>query len=135
MLRRKRAALAAGRWGFDEASGGQPADPRLLQQQLEEIESQLGALGAGAGLLNAHLGILVDVLTGAERNFWHTHRSLIVDRMGVKQTQASELAPEIGLTVLHNAAGQTLVARVVSIRREALPPQRDLLREAERYLG
>ncbi len=135
VLRRKRAALAAGRWGFDEASGDQPADPRLLQQQLEEIESQLGALGAGAGLLNAHLGILVDVLTGAERNFWHTHRSLIVDRMGVKQTQASELAPEIGLTVLHNAAGQTLVARVVSIRREALPPQRDLLREAERYLG
>ena len=75
------------------------------------------------------------MLTGAERNFWHTHRSLIVDRMGVKQTQASELAPEIGLTVLHNAAGQTLVARVVGIRREALPPQRDLLREAERYLG
>jgi hypothetical protein len=135
VLKRKRAALAAGRWGFDDANAGPPADPGLLQQQLQDIESQLSALGAGAGLLTAHLGIVVDVLTGAERNFWHTRRPLIVDRMGVKQTQASALAPEIGLTVLHNAAGQSLVARVVSIRREALPPQRDLLREAERYLG
>jgi hypothetical protein len=135
VLRRKRAALAAGRWGFDEANASPPADPRLLQQQLQDIESQLGALGAGAGLLTAHLGIVVDVLAGAERNFWHTRRPIVVDRMGVKQTRASALAPEIGLTVLHNAAGHNLVARVVSIRREALPPQRDLLREAERYLG
>jgi hypothetical protein len=54
--------------------------------------------------------------------------------MGVKQVQASELAPEVELTVLHNAAGQSLVARVVRVGRGALPPQRDLLREAERYL-
>jgi hypothetical protein len=134
-LRRKRTALAAGRWGFDEANASPPADPRLVQQQLQDIDAQLSALGAGAGLLAANLGIVVDVLTGAERKFWQTHRPLIVDRMGVKQTQASALAPEIGLTVLHNAAGRSLVARVVSIRREALPPERDLLREAERYLG
>jgi len=135
VLRRKRTALAAGRWGFDEANDSAPADPRLVQQQLQDIDAQLSALGAGAGLLAANLGIVVAVLMSAERNFWQTHRSLIVDRMGVKQTQVSALAPEIGLTVLHNAAGHNLVARVGSIRREALPPQRDLLREAERYLG
>ena len=135
LLRRKCAALAAGQWGFDEAGGNTPPDPEVLQQQLAEIESQLKALGAGAGLLTAHLDIVVDVLTQAGRNFWVAGSPLIVDRLGVKQAQASELAPQIDLTVLHNAAGRKLVARLVGIARAELPPRRDLFREAQRYLG
>lgn len=135
LLRRKRAALAAGRWGFDEAGVDKPSDPGTLQQQLEDIESQLSALGSGAGLLQAHLDIVVDVLMQAEHNFWSARRPLIIDRMGVKQAQVTPGSPEIGLTVLHNAAGQSRIARVVGVAREALPEQRDLLREAERYLG
>jgi hypothetical protein len=135
LLRRKHAALAAGDWGFDERKDDRPSDPRTLQQQLEDIESQLSAPGSGAGLLQAHLDIVVDVLMQAERNFWSARRSLIVDRMGVKQSRASALAPEIGLTVLHNATGQSLVARVDRVAHKTLPERRDLLREAERYLG
>jgi hypothetical protein len=135
LLRRKHAALAAGRWGFD-ASGESPVpDPQALQRQLDGIESQLEALGIGAGLLNAHLEIVVDVLTRAERNFWLAREPLAVDRLGVKQARASTLAPELGLAVLHNAAGRSLVVRLVRIARAALPPRLDLLREAERYLG
>ena len=135
LLRRKQAALAAGNWSFDAPEGESPCDPRALQQQLEDIESQLGALGSGPGLLEAHLDILVDVLKQAEQNFWSAHRSLIVDRMAVKQAHASALAPEIDLTMLHSAAGSGLIARLVRVDRESLPAQRDLLREAERYLG
>jgi hypothetical protein len=135
LLRRKRAALAAGQWGFDEAGGDRPADPHGLQLQLEEIESQLSAPGTGTGLLKAHLDIVVDVLMHAENNFWSAPELLIVDRMGVKQTHATALAPEISLTVLHNAAGHNVIARVVRLSRELLPAQSDLLREAERYLG
>jgi hypothetical protein len=36
---------------------------------------------------------------------------------------------------LHDAAGLRIVARPVSIERAALPPPRDWLREAQRYLG
>jgi hypothetical protein len=135
LLRRKCSALAAGRWGFDQAGDQRPPGPQALQQQLQEIESQLSALGAGSGLLQAHLDIVVDVLMRAEHNFWLARRPLIVDRMGVKQVQASALAPELSLSVLHNAAGRSFVARLVGIERATLPPQTDLLREAERYLG
>jgi hypothetical protein len=135
LLRRKQAALAKGQWGFDAPGSECPADPRALQQQLETIEAQLGALGAGSGLLKAQLGIIVEVLSQAEQQFWISRESLIIDRMGVKHAEASELAPAVGLSVLHNVAGQSLVARVVRVSRETLPAQRDLLREAERYLG
>jgi hypothetical protein len=135
LLRRKQAALTAGRWTFDDAGSDAPPDPQVLQQQLEEIESQLQALGAGPGLLTAHLEIVVDVLAQAEQNFWLEHRPLIVDRMGIQQAQASALAPQIELTLLRNAAGRSLVARLVGIARTDLPPRRDLLREAQRSLG
>jgi hypothetical protein len=135
LLQRKLAAFPAGRWGFDEFAGDERADPATVQKSLEEIESQLNVLGAGTGLLAAHLDIVVDVLTRAEHHFSSTRTTLIVDRLGVKQTQASEQAPEIGLTVLHNAAGQRLVARLVGIASTALPLPRDWLREAQRYIG
>jgi L-amino acid N-acyltransferase YncA len=135
LLRRKCGALKAGHWGFNDTDGDRPLDTQALQQQLTQIESQLGALGSSAGLLQQNLDVLVDVLMQAEHNLWSAPRSLSVDRMGVKQTQPSALAPEVGLTVLHNAAGQSLVARLVGIDREVLPARRDLLREAERYLG
>jgi len=134
LLRRKCAALEAGNWGFGGEQAAAPPNPQTLQQQQEEIESQLKALGAGAGLLSAHLDITVDVLTQAEHNFWIARSPLIINRMHVKQTQASAQAPEISLTVLHNAAGRSLVARLVAIAREELPAQRDFLRETERYL-
>lgn len=135
LLRRKQAALAAGRWGFDEGGGEPASDPRAVHSQLEDIESQLSKLGAGSGLLEAHLELVVEVLKQSERNFWLARQPLIVDRMGVKQAEASALAPEVALTVLHNATGQSLVARVVRLACETLPKRRDLLREAERYLG
>ena len=135
LLRRKQAALTAGRWGFEETSGAQPADPRALQGRLEEIESQLQALGAGSGLLKAHLDLVAGVLMRAECNLRAERTALIVDRLGVKQTQASALVPELDLTALHSANGGVRIARLLSIGREVLPQRRDLLREAERYLG
>ena len=134
LLRRKRTALASGRWGFDPDGAEKPVDPHTLQQQLQDIESQLSVLGAGPSLLQAHLDIVVDVLSHAESNFWSVRRPLSIDRMGIKQAQAGVQAPEISLSELHNAVGQGLVARIVSVERKALPAQRDLLRDAERAL-
>jgi hypothetical protein len=134
LLRRKRAALTAGRWGLDEAHEP-PPDPRTLQRQLEEIETQLRTVGAGPGLLTAHLGRLIDVLMQAERHLWAQRRAVVVDRMGIKQSAATDLAPELDLTGLHNSSGQVLIARLIRIGRDVRPQRRDLLREAERYLG
>ena len=134
LLRRKQAALTAGGWGFEEPGGGPPPDPRKLQSQVADIESQLQALGAGPGLLDANLERLVGVLKQAEHQLWAEPASLVVDRMGFKQSQASEQAPELTLTVLRNANREALVARVLAIGRDMLPKRRDLLSEAERYL-
>ena len=135
LLRRKQAALTTGRWTFDYAESDTPPDPQALQHQLEEIESQLLSLGAGPSLLTAHLEIVVDTLSKAEQNFWLEHQPLIVNRMGIQQTQASTQAPQIELTLLRNVAGRRLVARLVGIARANLPPRRDLLHEAQRVLG
>lgn len=120
LLRRKSTALAAGRWGFDAESGA-PPDPHALQQQLAEIEAQLKDLGAGPGLLQVHLDYVVDVLNQAEKNFWSECSPLVVNRMGIKQAHASTSAPEITLTVLRNAAGRRLVARLVAMAPAVKP--------------
>lgn len=135
LLRRKYAALAAGNWGFEAATSDPHADPATVQRQIDEIESQLGERGAGAGLLAAQLNIVVDVLQRAEQHLWSVRAPLAVDRLGVKQATAGAAAPEIILTALHNAAGQRLVARLVTVARTALPAPRDPLREAQRALG
>jgi hypothetical protein len=136
LMRSKLATLAAGNWGFDNATqreGEAPADPRALEQRIKEIDTQLGALSTGT--LQAHLDILVDVLAGAERNLRDELVILSIDRQGVKQPPASALATPITLTTLHNAAGRSLIVRLASIARADLPPPPDFLREAERFLG
>lgn len=119
LLRQKSKALAAGRWGFD-AESGSPPDPRALEQQLAQIESELKALGAGPGLLQLHLDYVVETLSQAETNFWSERCPLVVDRMGVKQAQVSATSPEITLTILHNRAGRQRVARLVTLPAAAL---------------
>lgn len=135
LLRRKQAALAAGRWSFDDAGSVAPPEPQALQKQLEEIESQLQARGGGQDILKTHLDMVVDVLSQADHNFWLERQPLVVDRMGIKQAQPGALALKIDLAVLRDAAGHRRIARLVGIARADLPPPRDLVREAQRYLG
>ena len=137
LLRSKLAALAAGHWGFgdDTAEGtdAAPPDPRALQQRIQDIDAELGKLSTGK--LQTHLDALVEVLSSASKNLYGEAVTLCVDRQAVKQAQPSPLAPPITLTVLHNAAGRSLVVRMVGIARADLPPPPDFLREAQRYLG
>ena len=104
----------------------------------------LGANGAGKSTTLKAISTLLRVERGEvtkgsiEFEGQPIHRaepaSLVVDRMGFKQSQASEQAPELTLTVLRNANREALVARVLAIGRDMLPKRRDLLSEAERYL-
>jgi hypothetical protein len=135
LLRHKSRVLAEGRWGFASGGDREPPDPHAIQQRIVEIESQLQALGAGAGLLNSHLEIVADLLAQPERSLWAERGTICVDRMGVSQSQASAQAPEVHLTLLHNAEGRSEVARMVGVARTEIPPPRDFFREADRYLG
>jgi hypothetical protein len=133
LLRLKVKALAGGHWGFDSGDDGAGAtDPATVERRLAEIDGQLAALGSGP--LQAHLDILIDTLTRAEEHFRSERATLCIDRQGIKQAQPGPMAPEIGLTVLRNAVGQSMVVRLVSIERGDLPPPPDFLREGQRYL-
>ncbi|MGF1612854.1 MAG: hypothetical protein ACFCVA_02805 [Gammaproteobacteria bacterium] len=135
LLRRKLKALQDSRWGFEEADPGKGPDVAELEAQLAAIEAQLLGLSADGGTLKAHLDILVDVLGRAEEGLWATHVSLIVDRLGVKREQHAAGTLQLDLDELRNTTGRTAIVRLVRVARAALPPRRDLLREAKRYLG
>jgi hypothetical protein len=135
LLRTKSKALAEGHWGLGATDGKEPPDPQALERRIAEIETQLSKVGAGPTVLNAHLEIVADVLAHADTSLWAERSTICVDRMGVKQAQPSEQVPEVGLTVLHNAKGRSEVARLVGVARAEIPPPRDLVQEAGRYLG
>jgi hypothetical protein len=107
-------------------------DPAVVEQRIAEIDGQLALLGSGQ--LQAHLDILIDTLSRAQEHFRSERSTLCIDRQGIQQSQPGPMAPEIGLSVLRNAVGQSMVVRLVSIERSDLPPPPDLLREGQRYL-
>jgi hypothetical protein len=115
MLQSKLGYLQRGDWGFGGLGRDVPAPVAELQQQINEIESQLSAVGGDDRYLEKNMEILVDVLANAERQLWAQPLALIVDRMGIRRNQASADAPELVLTELHNKAGRRLVARLVML--------------------
>jgi hypothetical protein len=135
LLRHKLSSLQQGGWSFEQAGAVEGMKVTTLESQIEEIEVQLGRLGADSGMLEAHLGTLIEVLSRPQENLWLTPISLIVDRMGIKREHADVGALELKLDELHNAAGRSAIIRLVSIARDVLPPRHDFLREAWRYLG
>lgn len=133
LLRLKVKSLAGGHWGFDSGDDGATAtEPAVVERRLAEIDGQLAALGSGQ--LQAHLDILIDTLSRAQEHFRSERTTLCIDRQGIRQSQPGPMAPEIGLSVLRNAVGQSMVVRLVSIERGDLPPPPDFLREGQRYL-
>lgn len=135
LLRRKLKVLEDGRWGFQDAGRGERPDVGDLEAQLAAIEAQFVGLGTDAGTLKAHLDTLIDVLSRAEEELRSTRLSLIVDRLGVKRERHAAGTLQLDLEELRNAAGRTIIVRLVCMARTALAPRRDLLREAKRYLG
>lgn len=115
LLQAKHDMLEGSGWGFSEAVGKKPPQLDEVHRQLEEIEGQLLEFGGDDRYIEKHLEILTDVLTNAEHQLWVQPLVLIVDRMGIKRTAASDGAPELHLSELHNAAGQRLVVQLVKI--------------------
>jgi len=115
LLQAKHDMLERSGWGFSEAAGEMPPQLDEVHRKLGEIEGQLLEFGGDDCYIEKHLEILTDVLANAEHQLWAEPLTLIVDRMGIKRNVVSEDAPELHLTELHNAAGQRLIIRLVTI--------------------
>lgn len=114
LLQAKHDTLEGSGWGFSHS--GESALPLdEIHRQLDEIEAQLLEVGGEDRYIEKHLEILVDVLSNAERQIWAQPLRIIVDRMGIRRNVATEDAPELELTELHNAAGRRLVVQMVAV--------------------
>jgi len=133
LLRRKLAALQGGRWGFEAAAGA--GDGPAMERQIQEIEGQLQGLGADAGLLEAHMDHLLDVLQHPQQQLWSNHVSLMLDHMGIKRDTAEPNTLQLELQELHGARQQSLIPLRVIIPRSEFPERPDYLAEAQRLLG
>ncbi|HZV81668.1 MAG TPA: hypothetical protein VFF53_05825, partial [Geobacteraceae bacterium] len=82
-------------------------------------ESQLKEIGREDQMLEKYLEILVDVLSDPASYLWAGQETLIVDRMGIKRSEAASDAPELVLDALCNAEGRSLVYMPVKIPLDA----------------
>lgn len=135
LLRRKLKALQSGHWSFEESRHGDGSNAAELEAELEKIETQMLQRGTDVGTLKAHLDTLVDTLSRAKSGLWSTPLSLTMDRLGVKREPHAAGTLQLELEELHNVKGRAAIVRLLSIPHDALPPRRDFLREAKRYLG
>ena len=133
LLRRKLSVLKRGGWTF-EAVEGAPPDPKVLLDELQEIETELTKLGTDSGDLQARLGMVADVLGHAEQQLWAEDIVLHLDRMNIQRDAQDESAQPIALQELHNARGSRLALLLVSLAPGELPQREDFIAAAERYL-
>ena len=134
LLRRKLSALQRGGWSFDD-TGGERSDPAAVQAELDDIETQLSALGLDDRALSAHLAIVTELLLDAERQLWGEEIVLHLDRMNIQRDALDTSAREIRFQELHNARGRRLVMLLVEIDPGELPQRVDAVTAAERYLA
>lgn len=133
LLRRKHAAMDRAGWTFD-AGQGAPPDAVALATELDSITAQLEGLGADAGVLQVHLGIVADSLGEAERQLWAEEIDLSLDAMNIQRDPGDPSARRIALEELHNARGWRLVMLPLMIAPGEIPPREDFVTSAERYL-
>ncbi len=133
VLRHKLAMLERSGWSFEEGEAT-PSEPASLQAELADIEIELERLGSDAGVLNAHLDIVVDQLAQAEQLLHGETLHMRLDNMNIQRDAQDATARDIVLPEIHNARGRSNVLLLVSLIPSELPPRESFLATAHRYL-
>lgn len=102
-------------WGFNDNAQERVTELAKAEELLSSIESQLNEIGRDDQMLAKYLDILVDVLSNPGAYLWAGQETLIVDRMGIKRSEAASDAAELVLDVMTNAEGRSLVYMPVMI--------------------
>jgi len=134
LLRRKLSALKCGGCSFDEAEGAQ-LEPKVLDAELQEIETELKNLGTDAGALQGRLDIVADLLDHAEQQLWAEDSVIHLDNMNIRRDVQDASAQRITLREFHNARGAGLVMLLVSLAPGELPRRENPISAAQRFLA
>ncbi len=133
VLRAKLRALQSARWDFSEGGGEEKPDGSAFEAKLADIEKQLAATGSGSTAIPRHLEILVETLSAPEQALHVEPVTILMDRMGIRQSAPGGTTIELQLRELRNAAGLSAVALPIAIPRGEIP-KRDILAEVRRAL-
>jgi hypothetical protein len=134
VLRAKLRALQTAGMGFAQDGGDAKDDAATLEAKLADVDKRLEASGSGAGTLPLHLDLLADTLEKAPEQLRIGTVSLLVDRLGIKQSKPGGTTVELQLTEVRNAAGQAIIVLPVAIPRDQIE-KRDVMAELRRELG
>lgn len=107
------------------SSGSLADEPRAgergeLQRKMNEVEAALSEAGADDTVLQRHLQIVVDALTGAANRLWLEQRILYLDNMHYLREAGDPRAIELQVRVLRDASARELAAQPVALRPGSL---------------
>ena len=131
LLNRRLELLKQGGWGFGSAS--QPANLEEVEEQLQALDEQLASLGGTEQTLDAHLEIIVDVLSRPHDVVSLENREVHMDHLHILRDADNSRARSIDFQLFHRTRGFSAVVLPVQIEPGTLP-ERDLFKAAVRYL-
>ena len=113
LLRVKLDILQKGGSGFSRDMGVQ--DRTALQTRLEEVETQLEALGPVHEVLQNNLAIVAAVLGDAEKHFWGEEKNLRLDQHYILHNDGDTAVPAIPFRDVCDSNGRRLTLLLLSI--------------------
>ncbi|HSA77803.1 MAG TPA: hypothetical protein VLG72_02985 [Nitrospirota bacterium] len=112
--------MLRGGWGFEGDVCTDNIDISWLEEQIEQIETQLLEIGGDDRMFNVYLDILIQVLGGPGEHLWGTKETLFLDGMGIKRNQAAPNVHELNFPEISNSEGRRLVMLLVTLSGEEL---------------
>lgn len=132
LLRRKLSALENGGWGFKSLDPQHP-DLATLMAELDEVTGQLEDLGPDQEILEAHLGIVIEVLDNPGQHLWVEPITLYLDAMNIVREPDHAAARRLDFMEFRGGRGQRAVTLPISLQPALLPAREDFLAALDRY--
>ena len=132
LLRRKLSALEEGGWSFKPLDPQHP-DQATLMAELDDVTAQLESLGPDQEVLEAHLGIVIEVLANPGQHLWIEPITLYLDAMNIVRDPEHAAARRLDFQEFRGGRGQRAVTLPISIQPALLPAREDFLTALDRY--
>jgi hypothetical protein len=114
LLRSKLDLLQRTGLGFSKAKTDEQIGIADAEELLKKIEAELIELGDDR-ISEVYLDIVIDVLSRPEKHFWRRKEKMIIDRMCIKRSVATDDVPEVTLDVICDSEGAESVVSLVSL--------------------
>ena len=138
LLQQKANLLKKAQVGFESLAGPaapEPVDPATLEQQLQDLETELGQLRADSATLDKHLAKVAATLSEPEKYLRLESVSLTLDHVNTKVPPDSpRVANSMTFQEIVMGKDRRVAALFVRFPSSELLPQPDFFKEANRLL-